>query len=247
MTRAAAASKRKGARGPAAKSTTHGRQSGPIPPPPGQFALGPSRRWAHGLLRSVVHAGVPPATPLRREVERVPGWGRAGRYPTRTSSGLQRDHGGASRRGASGLGRRDWVPCSAISVSTSPTSNTPSRCVLRPAHAAARLRAVPHGRGRPRFLAGRRHSGAPFVFLYEATEAGASSTGGARGCSIWRSSSRGARRAHRGPCARRPGRRQAPSSTLPAGVARVPAAVLATFWLDPFGIMLEAVCHHDRD
>ena len=21
----------------------------------------------------------------------------------------------------------------------------------------------------------------------------------------------------------------------------------ATFWLDPFGIMLEAVCHHDRD
>jgi hypothetical protein len=21
----------------------------------------------------------------------------------------------------------------------------------------------------------------------------------------------------------------------------------ATFWLDPFGFMLEAVCHHDRD
>jgi len=26
-----------------------------------------------------------------------------------------------------------------------------------------------------------------------------------------------------------------------------PQPYYATFWLDPFGIMLEAVCHHDRD
>jgi hypothetical protein len=26
-----------------------------------------------------------------------------------------------------------------------------------------------------------------------------------------------------------------------------PAPYFATFWLDPFGLMLEAVCHHDRD
>jgi catechol-2,3-dioxygenase len=26
-----------------------------------------------------------------------------------------------------------------------------------------------------------------------------------------------------------------------------PPPYFATFWLDPFGIMLEAVCHHDRD
>lgn len=26
-----------------------------------------------------------------------------------------------------------------------------------------------------------------------------------------------------------------------------PQPYFATFWLDPFGMMLEAVCHHDRD
>jgi catechol 2,3-dioxygenase-like lactoylglutathione lyase family enzyme len=26
-----------------------------------------------------------------------------------------------------------------------------------------------------------------------------------------------------------------------------PQPYYATFWLDPFGLMLEAVCHHDRD
>lgn len=26
-----------------------------------------------------------------------------------------------------------------------------------------------------------------------------------------------------------------------------PPPYFATFWLDPFGVMLEAVCHHDRD
>ena len=26
-----------------------------------------------------------------------------------------------------------------------------------------------------------------------------------------------------------------------------PPPYFATFWLDPFGFMLEAVCHHDRD
>jgi catechol 2,3-dioxygenase-like lactoylglutathione lyase family enzyme len=26
-----------------------------------------------------------------------------------------------------------------------------------------------------------------------------------------------------------------------------PPPYFATFWLDPFGLMLEAVCHHDRD
>jgi catechol 2,3-dioxygenase-like lactoylglutathione lyase family enzyme len=26
-----------------------------------------------------------------------------------------------------------------------------------------------------------------------------------------------------------------------------PQPYFATFWLDPFGLMLEAVCHHDRD
>jgi catechol 2,3-dioxygenase-like lactoylglutathione lyase family enzyme len=26
-----------------------------------------------------------------------------------------------------------------------------------------------------------------------------------------------------------------------------PPPYYATFWLDPFGVMLEAVCHHDRD
>ena len=27
----------------------------------------------------------------------------------------------------------------------------------------------------------------------------------------------------------------------------IPPPYFATFWLDPFGLMLEAVCHHDRD
>ena len=26
-----------------------------------------------------------------------------------------------------------------------------------------------------------------------------------------------------------------------------PQPYFATFWLDPWGLMLEAVCHHDRD
>jgi len=26
-----------------------------------------------------------------------------------------------------------------------------------------------------------------------------------------------------------------------------PPPYFAMFWLDPFGLMLEAVCHHDRD
>ena len=28
---------------------------------------------------------------------------------------------------------------------------------------------------------------------------------------------------------------------------RYPQPYFATFWLDPWGLMLEAVCHHDRD
>ena len=28
---------------------------------------------------------------------------------------------------------------------------------------------------------------------------------------------------------------------------RYPQPYFATFWLDPWGVMLEAVCHHDRD
>lgn len=29
--------------------------------------------------------------------------------------------------------------------------------------------------------------------------------------------------------------------------AQYPPPYFATFWLDPFGFLLEAVCHHDRD
>ena len=29
--------------------------------------------------------------------------------------------------------------------------------------------------------------------------------------------------------------------------AEDPPPYFATFWIDPFGFMLEAVCHHDRD
>jgi catechol 2,3-dioxygenase-like lactoylglutathione lyase family enzyme len=34
-----------------------------------------------------------------------------------------------------------------------------------------------------------------------------------------------------------------PPQTFP----QYPPPYFATFWLDPFGFMLEAVCHHDRD
>ncbi len=33
----------------------------------------------------------------------------------------------------------------------------------------------------------------------------------------------------------------------PRVFAQYPQPYFATFWLDPFGLMLEAVCHHDRD
>ena len=33
----------------------------------------------------------------------------------------------------------------------------------------------------------------------------------------------------------------------PQAFPQYPPPYYATFWLDPFGTMLEAVCHHDRD
>ncbi len=33
----------------------------------------------------------------------------------------------------------------------------------------------------------------------------------------------------------------------PQPFPQYPPPYFATFWLDPFGVMLEAVCHHDRD
>jgi catechol 2,3-dioxygenase-like lactoylglutathione lyase family enzyme len=33
----------------------------------------------------------------------------------------------------------------------------------------------------------------------------------------------------------------------PQSFPQYPPPYYATFWLDPFGFMLEAVCHHDRD
>src|SRR5690348_13368055 len=33
----------------------------------------------------------------------------------------------------------------------------------------------------------------------------------------------------------------------PQEFPQYPPPYYATFWLDPFGIMLEAVCHHDRE
>jgi catechol 2,3-dioxygenase-like lactoylglutathione lyase family enzyme len=33
----------------------------------------------------------------------------------------------------------------------------------------------------------------------------------------------------------------------PRDFPEYPPPYFATFWLDPFGFMLEAVCHHDRD
>lgn len=33
----------------------------------------------------------------------------------------------------------------------------------------------------------------------------------------------------------------------PQDFPQYPPPYFATFWLDPFGLMLEAVCHHDRD
>ena len=33
----------------------------------------------------------------------------------------------------------------------------------------------------------------------------------------------------------------------PQHFPQYPQPYLATFWLDPFGFMLEAVCHHDRE
>ena len=33
----------------------------------------------------------------------------------------------------------------------------------------------------------------------------------------------------------------------PRAFPEYPPPYFATFWLDPFGFMLEAVCHHDRD
>jgi len=32
----------------------------------------------------------------------------------------------------------------------------------------------------------------------------------------------------------------------PQAFPQYPPPYYATFWLDPFGFMLEAVCHHDR-
>jgi len=34
---------------------------------------------------------------------------------------------------------------------------------------------------------------------------------------------------------------------VPREFPQYPPPYFATFWLDPFGFMLEAVCHHDRD
>ncbi len=34
---------------------------------------------------------------------------------------------------------------------------------------------------------------------------------------------------------------------LPQEFPQYPPPYFATFWLDPFGFMLEAVCHHDRE
>jgi catechol 2,3-dioxygenase-like lactoylglutathione lyase family enzyme len=34
---------------------------------------------------------------------------------------------------------------------------------------------------------------------------------------------------------------------VPQAMPQYPQPYFATFWLDPFGFMLEAVCHHDRD
>ncbi|HUC05187.1 MAG TPA: VOC family protein [Acidimicrobiales bacterium] len=34
---------------------------------------------------------------------------------------------------------------------------------------------------------------------------------------------------------------------VPQEFPQYPPPYYATFWLDPFGFMLEAVCHHDRD
>ena len=34
---------------------------------------------------------------------------------------------------------------------------------------------------------------------------------------------------------------------LPQEFPQYPPPYFATFWLDPFGFMLEAVCHHERD
>ncbi|KWX57392.1 VOC family protein [Mycobacterium sp. NAZ190054] len=33
----------------------------------------------------------------------------------------------------------------------------------------------------------------------------------------------------------------------PRSFPQYPPPYFATFWTDPFGVMLEAVCHHDRD
>ncbi|MFV0532226.1 MAG: hypothetical protein ACK5MR_01060 [Cumulibacter sp.] len=33
----------------------------------------------------------------------------------------------------------------------------------------------------------------------------------------------------------------------PQEFAQYPPPYFATFWLDPFGLMLEAVCHYDAD
>ncbi len=33
----------------------------------------------------------------------------------------------------------------------------------------------------------------------------------------------------------------------PQAFPQYPPPYFATFWVDPFGLMLEAVCHHDRD
>jgi hypothetical protein len=33
----------------------------------------------------------------------------------------------------------------------------------------------------------------------------------------------------------------------PQNFPQYPPPYYATFWLDPFGFMLEAVCHHDRE
>ena len=33
----------------------------------------------------------------------------------------------------------------------------------------------------------------------------------------------------------------------PQEFPQYPPPYFATFWLDPFGLMIEAVCHHDRD
>ncbi len=33
----------------------------------------------------------------------------------------------------------------------------------------------------------------------------------------------------------------------PQEFPQYPSPYFATFWIDPFGFMLEAVCHHDRD